>query len=92
MFDVQSHESMLARKAAKWIIQIVAWFIACAVAWSFSGFWMVLVMYMLMQLLMYFASWALNLAVQVLVSDNTFHAAGAAVHNFFSKFKRGSAA
>lgn len=37
-------------------ITVIAWIAAAAFAWSFSGFWMVLLMYMLANIVAYIAS------------------------------------
>ena len=78
--DFVAEDAVLGATVVSWAINILSWIVAAAIAWSFSGFWMVLLMYLLSSLIMGILALLAKLALAMTVDDATFASLGRGIN------------
>lgn len=81
-------DAVLGGKVVGWTLNILSWCAAAAIAWSFSGFWMVLLAYIISTIVLELLKAALAIGLALYVPESGFAAVGRAafaVTNLFSK-------
>ena len=75
--DFCHEDAILGAKVIGWTLNVMAWAIAAAIAWSFSGFWAVLLAWVFFTLLLELLKLAIALFVVVPnVSEEQYAAVG----------------
>lgn len=72
-----AEDTVLGAEILGYTIGLIGWIVACLVAWSFTGFWAVLGMYLLMSIVMALLSWLISLAVALALGEERLAALGA---------------
>lgn len=76
--EYTQEDAVLGGKIVGWTLNILGWCAAAAIAWSFSGFWMVLLAYIISSLVIGLLNIAIAIGLGMCVPESGFAAIGKA--------------